>query len=53
MKRVTWDRIDETGGTWKYFVGAGKYESENGGGARAVGGDRGPNMVSNFWAGDY
>jgi hypothetical protein len=53
MKRVTWGRIEKTGGTWKYLAGTGKYEGENGGGTWTVGGEHGPNMVGNFWAGNY
>ena len=50
---VTWDRVDETGGTWKFLGGTGKYEGETGGGNWTVGGQQGPHMVSNTWARNY
>jgi hypothetical protein len=52
MKRLTWDRIDETGATWKYLTGTGKCQGENGDGTWAVGGEHGPNMAGSFWAGN-
>ena len=47
---ITWDRKDDTGGSWEYLGGTGKYEGETGGGTWTVGGEHGPSMVSNFWA---
>lgn len=50
---VTWDRLKEGGGTWKYLGGTGKYAGETGGGTWTAGGQHGPNMVSNFWKRTY
>lgn len=46
---ITWDRLNEGGGTWTYLGGTGKYEGKTGGGTWTAGGEHGPNIVSNFW----